>query len=342
MIVIDGSQGEGGGQILRTSLSLSMITGTPFRIEKIRAGRRKPGLLRQHLTCVTAATAISGATVTGAELGSAVLTFEPGPIKGDTYDFAIGSAGATTLVFQTVLPALLRAADASRVTLSGGTHNPFAPTFDYVVRAYLPLLARMGATVEATLHKPGYYPAGGGKWHAVIQPCAHLQPLVLEETGKLVTRRIIADVANVPFDVAERECAVSQHLLGWPPETAQPRSVRADGNGNVLTVELGFANLTELFVGFGERNLAAEEVATRTVQQVRAYQLARAPVGPHLCDQLLLPLGLAGAGHFITGQPTEHTRTNIAVIEKFLSVEFTLDELIDEPQSSRWRVGVSA
>jgi RNA 3'-terminal phosphate cyclase (ATP) len=336
MITIDGSQGEGGGQILRTSLTLSMITGTPFRIEKIRAGRRKPGLLRQHLTCVTAATAISGATTTGAELGSTALTFTPGPIKGGTYEFAIGSAGATTLVFQTILPALLRATEPSRVTLFGGTHNPFAPTFDYLQRAFLPLLAKMGAEVETKLHKPGFYPAGGGKWHAVIQPCAKLQPLALEDAGDLITRRIIADVSNLPYDVAERECALAAHLLGWSADTAQARTVRADGNGNVLMIELGYANVTELFVGFGERNVSAEQVATQTVGSLRDYQMTHAPVGPHLCDQLLLPLALAGSGSFVTGAPTEHTRTNIVVIGQFLNVRFSLADLT----AGRWRIAV--
>jgi RNA 3'-terminal phosphate cyclase (ATP) len=336
MLTIDGSVGEGGGQILRTSLSLAMITGTPFRIEKIRAGRRKPGLLRQHLTCVTAATEISGATVTGAELGSTELTFQPGPIKGGTYDFAIGSAGATTLVFQTVLPALLRASTASDVTLSGGTHNPFAPSFDYIQRAFLPLLSRMGATVSVKLRKPGFYPAGGGKWQATVQPAAKLTPLTLDDAGKLITRRIIADVSNIPFEVAERECAHAAHLLGWPADTMQPRTVRGEGQGNVLTIELGYANVTELFVGFGERKVTAEDVATQTVKAVREYQMAQAPVGPHLCDQLLLPMALAGGGTFVTSAPTEHTRTNIAVIQWFLPVTFALDDIAN----GRWRVSV--
>jgi RNA 3'-terminal phosphate cyclase (ATP) len=337
MITIDGSQGEGGGQILRTSLTLSMITGTPFRIGKIRAGRRKPGLLRQHLTCVTAATAISAATTTGADLGSTELTFTPGPIKSGSYEFAIGTAGATTLVFQTVLPALLRAAEPSRVVLSGGTHNPFAPTFDYIERAFLPLLARMGARVDVKLHKPGFYPAGGGKWHAVIQPCAKLQLLQLDDAGDLITRRIIADVSNLPYDVAERECAHAAHLLGWPADTVQARTVRADGNGNVLTIELGHANVTELFIGFGERKVTAEQVAADTVKAVRDYQLAHAPVGPHLCDQLLLPLALAGGGSVVTGAPTEHTRTNIAVIEQFVAARFSVTDLT----SGRWRISVT-
>jgi RNA 3'-terminal phosphate cyclase (ATP) len=240
-------------------------------------------------------------------------------------------------VFQTMLPALLRATEPSRVTLSGGTHNPFAPTFDYLQRAFLPLLAKMRAQVETKLHKPGFYPAGGGKWHAVIQPCATLRPFDLETAGDLVTRRIIADVSNLPFDVAERECAHAARLLGWPSDTTQPRTVRADGNGNVLTIELGHTNVTELIVGFGERNVSAEQVATLAVKAVRDYQIAHAPVGPHLCDQLLLPLVLAGGGSFVTGTPTEHTRTNIAVIERFISARLRMTEMM----SGRWRIGVT-
>lgn len=337
MIIIDGSAGEGGGQILRTALSLSMVTGLPFRVEKIRAGRKKPGLLRQHLTCVKAAVEICGAKDVGAELGSTQLTFSPGTIRGGEYAFAIGSAGSTTLVFQTILPALLRAAGPSRVTLTGGTHNPFAPTFDYLDRVFRPQLAKMGADFELRLTQPGFYPAGGGQWSATVMPAAQLKRLVLEEAGALVLRRIVADVANLPFDVAERETRTSAKLLSWPPETTQPRTVDAVGHGNVLAIELGYEQVTEIFTGFGERNLSAEAVAAQTVAEVRDYLAARAPVGPHLADQLLLPIALAGGGSFVTMPPTEHTRTNIGIIEKFLAVEFELVEL----DTRRWRVAVA-
>ena len=337
MLTIDGSQGEGGGQILRTALALAMITGTAVRIEKVRAKRKKPGLLRQHLTCVKAAVAISGAKVVGAELGSGAIGFEPGAIRGGEYNFAIGSAGSTSLVFQTVLPALLRADAPSRVTLSGGTHNPSAPTFDYLERAFLPLLARMGAEVEIKLHKPGFYPAGGGKWHAVIAPAARLVPLILHDAGALTLQRVRADVANLPFDVAEREARTAARRLSWPAATAEPRTVKADGHGNVLAIELGHDHVTELFTGFGEQGTPAEAVAARTVDAVRAYLAANVPVGPHLADQLLLPMALAGGGSFTTMAPTGHTRTNIAVIEKFLPVEITLEDVGEK----RWRVTVT-
>ncbi len=337
MLTIDGSQGEGGGQILRTALSLAMITGTPFALENIRAKRRKPGLLRQHLTCVKAALAICGGKARGAELGSRSLLFEPGSIRGGDFEFAIGTAGSTTLVFQTILPALLHAETASRLTLSGGTHNPSAPTLDFLERAFLPLLARMGAKVETTLCAYGFYPAGGGQWRAGIAP-GRLSPLVVDEKGEATTRRVTADVANVPYDVAEREAREAARMLSWPAEAAEARTVRSDGPGNVLTVELGYENVTEIFTGFGERGISAEAVAANTVAQVRGYLASQAPVGEHLCDQLLLPLALAGGGAFVTSAPTAHTRTNIEVIEKFLPVEIALAAAGER----RWRVSVTA
>src|SRR5262249_21779317 len=150
MITIDGSFGEGGGQILRTSLALSLVTGQPFHIEKIRAGRKQPGLLRQHLTAVKAAAQISQAQVEGEKIGSTQLTFAPGSLMAGEYAFAVGTAGSATLVLQTILPALLRANAPSRLTLEGGTHNPFAPPFNFLTKAFLPLIRRMGARVETT------------------------------------------------------------------------------------------------------------------------------------------------------------------------------------------------
>lgn len=338
MLTIDGSQGEGGGQILRTALSLSMITRTPFRIERVRAGRRKPGLLRQHLTCVEAAARISSADVVGGTLGSTALSFTPRAITGGTFSFAIGTSGSTTLVFQTILPALLTAREPSTVTLSGGTHNPFAPTFNYIAKAYLPLLHRMGADVEIRLERYGFHPAGGGRWQAQIVPPVELCPLALDDWEPPVHKKIIADVANIPFDVAEREAVTAAELLSWPRETAVARSVDADGPGNVLAVEIGGEEVTDIFTGFGSIGISAEAVAESVVREVRSFLMAKVPVGPHLADQLLLPLALAGGGSFVTQAPTEHTRTNIAVIEKFLPVEFSAEEL----SRDRWRIAVSA
>jgi RNA 3'-terminal phosphate cyclase (ATP) len=326
MITIDGSAGEGGGQVLRTALSLAMVTGKPFAIERIRAKRLRAGLLRQHLTCVLAAEKICGATVTGAELGSTAVTFVPGAIKGGAYQFAIGTAGSTTLVFQTILPALLRADEPSQILLSGGTHNPFAPTFDYLDRVFCPLLWRMGAGVSLSLRKPGFFPAGGGVWEAKIAP-SQLVPLVIEEAGKRVSQRVRADVSVLPFAIAEREVATALTLLKWPDECGQARTVKADGHGNVVMVEVAHEHVTEMFTGFGETRVSAEEVAARVVDEVRDYLAVGAPVGPHLADQLLLPMALAGGGAFVTGELTEHARTNMDVIGRYLPVAFGVEQL---------------
>ncbi|MBO0725661.1 MAG: RNA 3'-phosphate cyclase, partial [Blastocatellia bacterium] len=219
MISIDGSFGEGGGQILRTALGLSLFTGQPFRIEKIRAGRRNPGLLRQHLTAVKAAAKISQAEAQGAHIGSTQLTFTPGRVAPGRYQFAVGTAGSATLVLQTILPALLISDDQEQqthLTLEGGTHNPFAPPFDFLVKAFLPLLERMGARIEARLERYGFYPAGGGRFEIAVTPVKKLEPIELNERGKILDRRATALVAHLPHSIAERELGVVHKKLSWP------------------------------------------------------------------------------------------------------------------------------
>lgn len=322
MITIDGSFGEGGGQILRTSLALSLVTGQPFRIEKIRAGRKNPGLLRQHLTAVKAAAQIGQAVVEGDCIGSTQLSFAPGDITPGEYAFAVGTAGSTTLVLQTVLPALLCARGESRLTLEGGTHNPFAPPFNFLVKAFLPLLNRMGVRVEATLARYGFYPAGGGKVEIRISPAAKLTPFELLERGEIVGRRARALVANLPRAIAERELKVIGQKLNWPAEWLRVEEVKnSNGPGNLVSVEIESANVAEVFTGFGERGVAAEAVAIKAIQEARRYLASDAAVGEYLADQLLLPLALAGGGAFTTVAPSRHTTTNIEIIRKFLPVE---------------------
>ncbi|EBS1095878.1 RNA 3'-terminal phosphate cyclase, partial [Salmonella enterica subsp. enterica serovar Heidelberg] len=207
IIALDGAQGEGGGQILRSALSLSMITGQPFEMSGIRAGRAKPGLLRQHLTAVRAATEICGAQVNGDELGSQQLCFTPGPIRGGEYRFAIGSAGSCMLVLQTVLPALWFADGSSRVEVHGGTHNQAAPSADFICRVWEPLLARMGISQRTTLIKHGFYPAGGGAAATVVEPATSLRGLTLISRGETLRTTAEALLAAVPYHVGEREVA---------------------------------------------------------------------------------------------------------------------------------------
>jgi len=327
VLTIDGSQGEGGGQILRTSLALSLVTGTPIRIEKIRAGRAKPGLLRQHLTAVNAATAIGAVDVEGATLGSQELTFRPGTVKPGEYRFAVGTAGSTGLVLQTVLPPLLTAPGPSTLTLEGGTHNPTAPPFDFLARAFLPLISRMGPSATARLERPGFYPAGGGQCTVSITPAATLKPFTLLERGAIRRRTARAMVAHLSPRIAERELAIVREHLGWGDEELQVSAVNrgdARGPGNVLLLEVESEHVTEVFAGFGEIGVPAELVADRAVKDVRRYLAAGVPVGRCLADQLLVPLALAGGGAFRTLSLSSHATTNIGVIRAFLGVRVSV------------------
>ena len=338
MLTIDGSFGEGGGQILRTALALSLVTAKAFRIENIRAGRKNPGLLRQHLTAVNAATEISRAEVMGAAIGSRELTFAPGSVVAGTYAFAVGTAGSTTLVLQTVLPALLVASGTSKVILEGGTHNPFAPPFDFLEKTFLPLVNRMGPRVAAELERPGFYPAGGGRMSVTIEPAAQLSRLELPARGEVRERRAKAVVANLPISIAERELRVIAEKLSWPREWMKAESVeRSHGPGNVVTIEIECEQVTEVFTGFGERGLRSETVAEKAVQQARRYIASEAAAGEYLADQLLIPMAMAGIGSFTTLPLSRHATTNIEVIGRFLDVAIEASQLADRV----WRVEVS-
>ena len=321
MLNLDGSQGEGGGQILRSALTLSTITGTPFRIERIRGGRAKPGLLRQHLTAVTAAAAVSGAQVSGNAPGSQTLEFVPGAIRGGDYRFDIGTAGSCTLVLQTVLPALWFADGPSTITVSGGTHNGAAPPADFLIRSWLPLMRRMGVEMDIELERHGFYPAGGGRVRASVTPCGSLLPLHLEERGEHIATRAVAVVAGLPAEIAGREL---DHLAATFSEAECETRVLSsrEGPGNVVMVEISHASHTEVFTGFGEKGLPAKTVAARTAHAAASWLASGAAVGEHLADQLLLPMALAKGGAFTTALLSSHTRTNIGVIEKFLPLEF--------------------
>jgi RNA 3'-terminal phosphate cyclase (ATP) len=324
-IELDGAQGEGGGQVLRTALSLSMISGQPFRIENIRAKRARPGLLRQHLTAVAAAAEICGAEVTGAEAGARVLSFAPGRIRGGDFRFAIGTAGSCTLVLQTILPALWFADRPSTVTITGGTHNPAAPPADFLVGAWLPLIRRMGVTMTLDLVRHGFYPAGGGELRATVEPVAKLQPLELAARGPLRTIRATAVIAGIPGDVANRELARLADRLG-PLET-QIRGLDArQGPGNALLLEVAHDAVTEVFTGFGERGVRAEAVADDVAREARHYLDSTACVGEHLADQLVLPMALARGGRLTTTTLSSHLRTNLGVIARFLPVRFVVTE----------------
>lgn len=322
MIDIDGSFGEGGGQVLRSALTLSMVTGQPFKIRNIRANRPKPGLMRQHLTAVNAAAEISNATVSGDAVGSSELEFRPGPIRPGGYQFAIGTAGSTTLVLQTVLPALLTTGAPSTIEVSGGTHNTHAPSVHFLQHAFLPILTRMGCHVEVHLERHGFYPAGGGLVRAKIAPNHTLSPIELFERGEVIERKAVATVAGLSRAIAKRELAVIQSRLGWQDDEVHTEELPEDvGPGNILSVEIRAEHVSEVFTGFGERGVSAEKIAEGVANSVRRYLASDVPVWHHLADQLLLPMALAGGGGFRTGRLSKHAETNADIIERFLPIK---------------------
>ena len=331
MMTIDGSFGEGGGQILRTSLALSLVTGKPFCMENIRAKRGKPGLLRQHLTAVNAAVEVGKARVEGNSIGSLKLKFEPTTVKAGSYRYAIGTAGSATLVLQTILPALLTADGASELVLEGWTHNPYAPPFDFLAKSFLPIINRMGPKVTARLERPGFYPAGGGKFTVSIEPAKKLSRIDLMERGGILKREAVGVVSQLPRKIAETELAVLRAKLSWGPECFRVEEVsNPRGPGNVVVVVIESQHLTEVFTGFGERGVPADRVALAPIEEVHEYLSAGVPVGRHLADQLMIPMALAGGGKFRTLPPTRHSMTNIEILKKFLDVAITVTK-IDRP-----------
>ncbi len=315
---LDGSRGEGGGQILRTSLALAVATRRKLRIRRIRAGRANPGLQRQHLACVTAATRMCSARVDGAEIGSQQLVFEPSDAAPPAVlELDIGSAGSTTLVVQTILVPALAAATPVRAVITGGTHNPLAPPFEFLERVYAPHLRAMGAEVSLVLERHGVMPKGGGRIVLETAP-SRLRPIDIVDAGEVVARRAIAIIAGLPRHVGEREVAVAQERLREP--ACEVREL-PDGPHNLFMVEAELASgARELVTAHGKKGYPAEDVADDAIDELVDYLEAGAPVGEYLADQLLLPFALAGGGRFRTRALSLHATTNLDTIAAFLDL----------------------
>ena len=327
VLAIDGRMGEGGGQVLRSALSLSVALGRAVRVTNVRGGRKKPGLLRQHLAAVRAACAVSGGSVEGDELGSSEVVLRPGRVRAGAFEFGIGSAGSTLLVLQTVLPPLLLADGPSTLALEGGTHNPLAPPFEFLARSFAPLLARIGAEVELELLRPGFHPAGGGRVRAQVAPLARPRPLELLERGPARRQHCEIGLVHLPATIAEREWEVLRKRLGWSAEQRVDLDVSSSaGPGNSLSVQLEHEHVTEVLTAFGERGVSAEGVAERLAREARRYLAAQAPVGEHLADQLMIPLALLAGGRYRTLTPSRHARTNAEVVNLFLPGAVRLEE----------------
>ncbi len=331
MIEIDGSQGEGGGQILRSSLALSVITGQPFRIFNVRAGRKNPGLAAQHLKSIAAAAAISSAEVVGAQLGSREVLFHPHRLHSGRFRFDIGTAGATTLVLQTILFPLTQATSASSVIVTGGTHVPASPCYHYLEWNWLPLLKRIGIEIALTLEQSGFYPRGGGRVQAVVRPCSHILPLVILHRGPLLRVRGLSAIANLPLHIAERQRRQALLRLQQHPEIATKleaikiAQLPSPGKGTLLLLLAEFEQGRACYFSLGELGKPAEKVADEAVDQLLAFWEGDGAIDQFLADQLLLPLSFAqGTSRLRTSQVTLHLLTNAMVIQHFLPLNIEI------------------
>ena len=332
MLRIDGSYGEGGGQILRTSLSLSCALGRPVEITNIRRGRRSPGLQPQHLTAVLAAASISGAEVEGAELSSSALRFRPHGTVGGTHRFDVaerkGSAGSTSLVLQTILLPLCFAEQPSLITVNGGTHVPWSPSFHYLGSVALPLLSRLGVRAECSIASWGWYPIGGGQVSAVITPARALQPLTLTGRGRLVRVTGISAVSNLPGHIAARQRNRAMAILGGEGIDAfiETLSAPSPGRGSFLFLAAEFEHHTAGSGSLGAIGKRAEEVADEACRELLAHVRAQGALDPHLADQVVPWLAFCdGPSEFTTSRVTGHLLTNLWVMRQFMDVDVQVE-----------------
>ena len=359
MIVIDGSYGEGGGQVLRTSLTLSALLKEPVRIENIRAKRPKPGLAAQHLTGVLAAARICDARLEGAELGSQTLTFVPrSPPRAGRYAFDVaearkgGSAGATSLVFQTLLLPLALAEGTSRLVIKGGTHVAWSPPFHYLKHVYLPTLRRMGIEAEVEIERWGWYPIGGGEMRARIQGLGGkgfgltsdlypLTPIDLTERGPLKRLWGISATSNLPAHIGRRQKRRAEEFLrqlGFDPQI-EIVDAPSPGQGTCVFLVAEYENAVAGFTSLGRRGKPAEKVVEEACRQFVEYHQSGACLEGHLADQLILPLALAsGPSAFTTSRITQHLLTNVWVVKRFMDVKFEVEG--EEREIGRVKIGL--
>lgn len=338
--VLDGSAGEGGGQILRTALSLSALTGQPFAIENIRARRLKPGLRPQHREAARAVARIVDAELHGDEVGSTRFSFAPRrPPAAGEWAFDIGTAGSTPLLFQTVCWPLALAGGSSSVTLRGGTHQDHSPSFHYLALVWGPAVARLGFTFGLELAAAGFYPEGGGEFTGRVEPAHAMPPLELLHRGTLREVEVVSMVAGLGYEVAERQAARALRALRDQGVSAEaervPVPARGSKGGHVLIV----GSFERTRAGHGAvsgRERSPEETADLAVEGFRAHLSGAGAVDPHLGDQLLLPAALGAAGvvppapgvppvtRYTVTAVTQHLLTNAEVIRRFLDVEITI------------------
>lgn len=338
MIEIDGSYGEGGGQILRTALSLSCLFLKPFRISNLRKGRKRPGLMPQHLASVKAAQLLSQAEVTGEHVGSTELTFTPRKVKGGSIFFDIGTAGSTMLVLQTLIPALIYSTEKTELILQGGTHAPFSPSFHYVNEVFIPVLERLGIKILLRIESYGFYPKGGGRIRAEIFPSGALRSLKVMERGGMVALKGYSGVSNLPLSIAERQ---KKGLLEKVhaslgdlrcPEAVDLIDAPSPGQGTFIFLRAESEHSVAGFTSLGERGKRAELVGEEAANAFISHYEANSAFDPHLPDQLSLYLSLCqGESEFTTSRVTGHLLTNLWVIGLFHKFRCSIEGETGEP-----------
>ncbi|GAB4413955.1 MAG: RNA 3'-terminal phosphate cyclase [Thermodesulfovibrionales bacterium] len=338
MIEIDGSYGEGGGQILRTALSLSCLFNKPFRIFDIRKGRKKPGLMPQHLTCARAAQLLTDADIKGDYHGSTDLTFSPKGAKGGEFFFDIGTAGSTSLLLQTIIPSLIFSRQKTTVTLKGGTHVPYSPSFHYIREVFAPIIERLGIRMRLTIESYGFYPKGGGKIKVEIFPSKVIKPLKVIQRGRIVRLRGYSGVGNLPLTIAERQRkAVLEKIRSLIADLRCPVDIElleapTPGQGTFLFLCVESENSIAGFTSLGERGKKAEVVGEDAAAEFFQYCSTDAAFDTHLPDQIVLYLAMCrGESVFTTSCITQHLMTNLWVIGLFHEFNYFIEGEIGKP-----------
>ncbi|MFQ6032660.1 MAG: RNA 3'-terminal phosphate cyclase [Candidatus Zixiibacteriota bacterium] len=329
---IDGNYGEGGGQILRTTLSLSCHLNRPVEIFNIRKGRKNPGLQPQHLTSVNACRSISQAEVEGNKLKSVTLKFNPQRIKGGDFTFDVAeekrSAGSTSLILQALFLPLSLSEQSSHIAILGGTHVPWSPPFDYLKEVFLPMVKKIGCRMELRIKKWGWYPKGGGEVDCIIQPAEKLTPLNLAQRGKLLNLKGISVVSNLPTSIAERQKNHALRILREKDFSPEIKIVQAPsiGQGTFFFLKAEFENSKAGFAALGAIGKRAEKVAEEACQEFLEFIQTSAAIDPHLSDQLIPYLALAqGQSTFTVSRISKHLLTNIWVVKQFLPTRITVE-----------------
>jgi RNA 3'-terminal phosphate cyclase (ATP) len=343
---LDGSILEGGGQLLRVAIALSAVTNKPIQVDKIRLRREKPGLRNQHLSAIKAIAELVDGKVTGLDVGSQSITFDPGPIVSKDFRVDIGTAGSTTLVLQALLPGLCFAPHATRVTLSGGTNNPLAPSTDYMENVLIPTLRLMGYDSQVELVRRGFYPRGGGEVRTLSNPVNTLKPLHLAEPSIVESIKILSYSCRLPSHITERMASVASGLLRKNNFDAIETKVESTQAGNAkcssdpgcgLLIAVQYTSgAVAGFDGLGERGKSAEKVAGEVTSNALRHLRSTSTVEPHLCDQLIVWMILAsGLSEIRTSELTLHSLTCMEIARRMLGVEFQVQGKLGEVATIR-------